>query len=180
MDDQLGAVIEVLHGMLPDECIVVALVFDDAGHAVALDLFTHHPLSHVIYRIADRTGVGRCILIGQKPHAALHAGDLRHLILLVEGVDLLPADRTFGIFSLTLVKKDRIAAVRAVSGGQLVRAHINSVAAAAVYFLSCEESGLRLGEAPAVWTLDCKFCHDKNLLYTTKGRPCAFIRKVCL
>ena len=40
--------------MLPDECAVIALVFDDAGKAVFSDLFRDQPLLNIILTVANR------------------------------------------------------------------------------------------------------------------------------
>lgn len=159
VDNELGAQVEVLNGVLPDQGFVAALIFDDAGKAVLLDLFGLDPLRHIIHMVADRAYVRAGPLSRPQPHPALSAGKLHRLVLLRHGVDGFPADGALGIFALALVKDHLVAAVRALAACQLVCADIDGVAAGAVDFLSRKEACFGLGVAPTVGAFDYKFGH---------------------
>ena len=145
--------------MLPDERFVVALVFDDAGKAVFLDLLGRDPLGHVVHTVADGAGIGRRGLVRAQTDAALCAGELHGVGLLRHRVDRLMADRAERLFALGLVEHDHVPAVRAFASRQLVRAHINCVAARTVNFLSRKEACLGFCVFPAVGTFNDKFTH---------------------
>ena len=159
MDDELAAVVEILNGMLPDQGLAVALILDDAGESVRADLLAHEPLGHVVFAVADRAGVCIRALAHHEADAALTAGKLRHLVLLVHGVDGLAADGALGGCALALVKDHVVAAVGALAAGQLVRADVDGVAAGAVDLFARKESGARFRVFAAVWAFDYEFRH---------------------
>lgn len=121
VDDQLRTEVEVLDRVLPDECFVVALVFDDAGKAILFDFFGGNALGNVIDTVADRAGVGRGSLAGTQANTALRAGKLHSVGLLRQRVDRLMADRAKCLFALGLVEHDHVPTVRALPPRQLVR-----------------------------------------------------------
>ena len=43
---------------VPDECRIVALIFDDGCDTVALDFFRHRTFGYVVDMVADGAGVG--------------------------------------------------------------------------------------------------------------------------
>lgn len=139
VDDELGPHVEILHGVLPDQGLVVALVLNDAGQTGMLDLLRFQPLGHIVHRIADRAGVCTGALAGLEEDAALGAVELGHFGLLRLGVDGLPADGALGLLPFGLVKDHLVAAVGALPGGQLVHAHIDDVAAGAVDLLPAKK-----------------------------------------
>ena len=160
MDDELRAVVEVLNRVLPDQGLVVALVLDDAGEAVFFDLLAHQPLGDEVFKVADRANVFLRVLARAQTHAALLAGEFGHLVLIGGGVDQLTADRAFGPVALRLVKDHVIAAVGALAGGDLVRVHVDGVAAGAVDLFAREKSSPRLRIFPAIRAFDNKFRHS--------------------
>ena len=145
MDDQLGAVVEVLDGMLPDEGAVVALVLDDAGEAVPADALGDQALLHVVLKVADRADVFCRALDHVQPYAALLAGEGLHLLLLRHGVDRPMADRAEGIGPLGLVEDDLVPAVGAQARRQLVGPDVDDIATGAFNLFLCKEARLRLG-----------------------------------
>lgn len=159
MDDQLRAEVEVLNRVLPNERFVVALILDDAGKAVLFDLLSRDPLGYVVHAVADGAGIGRGRLACAQADAALRAGKLHSAGLLGHRVDRLMADRAERFFALGLVKHDHVPAVRALPPRQLVRAHINCVAARTVNFLSRKEPRPSLRIFPTVGTFNHKFGH---------------------
>ena len=164
VDDQLGTQVEVLNGVLPDQGIRIAFVFNDGGKTLLLDLFSLDPLGHIVYMVADGAGVCRGGLGGAQPDAALGAGKFHGLILLRHGVDGLTANRTLGSGTLALVEYHIVAAVDAGAAGQLVGAHIDGVTAAAVDLLLGKEAGLGLYIFPTIGTFHNKFSHFLYLL----------------
>ena len=147
--------------MLPDEGLVVTLVFDDGGKTVSLNLLGFDALSHVVDIVADGAGVV-CRALGRaQAHAALCAGEFDGLVLLGQRVDRLTAHRALGRRAAALVKDHVVAAVRAGAAGQLVGADVDGVAAGTVDFLACKEAGFGLGVAPAIRAFDHKFRHDR-------------------
>ena len=159
MDDQLRTEVEVLDRVLPDERFVVALVFDDAGKTVFFDLLSRDPLGDIVHAVADGAGIGRRSLIRAQTHAALCTGKLYGVGLLRHRVDWFMADRAKRLFTLGLVKHDHVPTVRALPPRQLVRAHINCVAARTVNFLSRKEPRPSLRIFPTVGTFNHKFGH---------------------
>ena len=99
------------------------------------------------------------------PHAALAAGELRHLVLLVHGVDGLVTDGTPSLVTGSLVKDHRVAAVGALPRRHLIRADVDGVAAGAVDLLPGKEPGFTLGKLAAVGTFYYKFSHDCSPFY---------------
>ena len=160
VDDELGAEVEVLDGVLPDQCFAVALILDDAGKAVALYLLGFQALRHIVDMVADGAYVGGCTLGGTQTDPALTAGEFHGLVLLCHGVDGLAADRALGLCALALVKDHIVPAVGTGAACQLVRADIDGAAAGTVDFLSCKEPGLCFRIAPAVGTFNDKFRHS--------------------
>ena len=146
--------------MLPDQSFAVALILDDGGKAVALDLLGFQALRHIVDMVADGTYVGGCTLGGTQTHAALTAGEFHGLVLLCHGVDGFAADRALGLRALALVKDHMVPAVGTGAACQLVRADIDGAAAGTVDFLSCKEPGLCFRVAPAVGTFNDKFRHN--------------------
>jgi hypothetical protein len=69
------------------------------------------------------------------------------------------ADGAFGPVSLGLVEDHDVAAVGALPAGELVRAHIDDVAAGAVDLLPGKEPGLRFRIPPANRAFDNEFGH---------------------
>ena len=167
VDDELGPHVEILHGVLPDQGLVVALVLNDAGQTGMLDLLRFQPLGHIVHRIADRAGVCTGALAGLEEDAALGAVELGHFGLLRLGVDGLPADGALGLLPFGLVKDHLVAAVGALPGGQLVHAHIDDVAAGAVDLLPGEEAGFCLGVFAAAGTFNDKFGHIDTFIQMT-------------
>ena len=76
VDDELAAHVEVLDGVLPDKRLVVSLVLDDAGKAVALDLLAQKPLRHVVFKVAHGADICGRPPGDLQPHTALGAGEL--------------------------------------------------------------------------------------------------------
>ena len=127
--------------MLPDYRLVVALILDDAGQAVLLDMLGGDALLHVILKIADGADICTGALACTQTHSALCAGKFFRLLLLCHGVDGLTADWTLGFFALGLVKDYRITAVGAGAAGQLIGVDIDGVPAGAVNLFSGKEAG---------------------------------------
>ena len=167
MDDQLRTEVEVLDRVLPDERFVVALVFDDAGKAVLFDLLSRDPLGYVVHAVADGAGIGRGRLACAQADAALRAGKLHSVGLLRQRVDRLMADRAERLLALGLVEHDHVPAVRALPPRQLVRAHVNRIAARAVDLLPRKEPRPGLRVFPTVGTFDDKFTHALFLIFQT-------------
>ena len=159
MDNELGAVIEILDRVLPDECRIVALVFDDGSEPVVLDFLGCSPFCYVVDAVADGAGVCRCALRRAKTDSALSAGELDGFVLLRHCIDRLMADGAFCLVSLALVKHDHVAAVRTLAAGELVRADVYDIAAGAVDFFTCKEAFARLGIFAAVRAFYYKFGH---------------------
>ena len=167
MDDQLRAEVEVLNRVLPDERFVVTLILDDAGKAVLFDLLGRDPLGHVVHAVADGAGIGLRGLIRAQTHAALRAGKFYGVGLLRHRVDRLMADRAERLFPLGLVEHDHVPAVRALPPRQLVRAHVDRVAARTVDLLTRKEACLGLCKFPTVGTFNDKFTHILSLIFQT-------------
>ena len=145
--------------MLPDKRFVVALVFDDAGKTILFDLLGRDPLGDIVHAVTDRAGVGRGRLACAQADAALRAGKLHSVGLLRQRVDRLMADRAERLFALGLVKHDHVPAVRALPPRQLVRAHVDRVAACTVDLLPRKEACLGFCVFPTVGTFNDKFAH---------------------
>ena len=166
MNDQLGAIIEILNRVLPDEGAVIAFILDDAGQAVFADLFRHQPFLDVVFKVADRAHKYRCASRCGEAHAALLAGEHLQLLLIGHGVYLALADRAYGIRSFGLIKNDLVAAVRALPCGQLISPNIDDISAGTPNILFGEESGLPLSIFPAYRAFDCELGHwDCLLIY---------------
>ena len=149
VDDELRAVIEVLDRVLPDERLIIALEFDDAGKPVLLDLLGDDALLHIIDAVTHRAGVFFRAAVGKQTHAALRAGKFYHSVPLGGSVYCLAADGADGFVTLGLVKDNVVTAVRAAAACHLIRAYVYRVPARAVDFLACKEPGLCLGIFPA-------------------------------
>ena len=160
VDDELRAEVEVLNGVLPHQCFVVALILDDAGKAVLADALLHDLRGNIVVVVAHRADEVRRRLGRAQPHAALAAGELRHLVLLVHGVDGLVADGTPSLVTCGLVKDHRVAAVGALPRRHPVGADVDGVTAGAVDLFPGKEPGLTLGKLAAVGTFYYKFSHD--------------------
>lgn len=159
VDDKLRAEIEVLNGVLPHQCFVVALVLDDAGETILADALLHDLRGNIVVVVANRADEV-CRRLGcTQSHAALAAGELRHLVLLVHGVDGLVADGTPSLITCGLVKDHRVAAVRALPGRHPVRADVDGVTAGAVDLFPGKEPGFALGKLATVGTFYYKFSH---------------------
>ena len=159
VDDQLGTIVEVLDGVLPHEGVVVALILDDAGQAVPADLLRDEPLLHVIFTVADRADERRRALSRRQPDAALAAGEGLALLLVGQRVHRRLADWALRVRALGLIEYDLVAAVRALAGRQLVRAHVDDVPAGAFDLLPRKETRPGLGILAAGGTRDCKLRH---------------------
>ena len=57
MYNELGAHVEILDRMLPNEGVVVPFVFDYAGKTIVLYLLGLEPFRHVVYMIANGADV---------------------------------------------------------------------------------------------------------------------------
>ena len=165
VDDELRAEVEVLNGVLPHQCFVVALVLDDAGKTVLADALLHDLRGNIVVVVTHGADEVRRRLGGAQPHAALAAGELRHLVLLVHGVDGLVADGTPSLVTGGLVKDHRVAAVGALPRRHPVGADIDGVTAGAVDLFPGKEPGLTLGKLAAVGTFYYKFSHDVSPFY---------------
>ena len=149
--------------MLPNQGLVVPLVFDDGGQAVPADLFGFHPLGHNVFVVADGAYVSAGSLGGAQTDAALATGEFHGFVLLRQGVDGLTADGAFGRRPLALVEDHIVAAVGAGAAGELVRGDMDGIAAGAVDFLPREEAGLGLRIAPTAGAFNYKFGHFFHL-----------------
>ena len=159
VDDELGAEIKILDGVLPHQGFVVALVLNDAGKAVPLDFLGFQPFRHIVDMVAHRANIAACPFGCPQPHTALGAGKFNGFTLLRHGVDRLPADRALGILPPALVEHHVVAAVGTGAAAELVRADIDGVAAGAVDLLARKEAGLGLGVTPTIGAFDYKFGH---------------------
>lgn len=149
VDDELRAVIEVFNRVLPDERLVVALKFDNAGEAVFLDFLGDDALLHIVDAVAHGAGEFLRTSVGKQTHAALRAGKFYHFVPLSGGVYCFTADGADSFIALRLVKDNVIAAVRTAAACHLIRADVYRVPARAVDFLTCKEPGLCFGIFPA-------------------------------
>ena len=135
--------------MLPDERLVVALKFDDAGKAVFLDLLGDDALLHIVDAVTHRAGVFFRAAVGKQTHAALRAGKFYHSVPLGGGVYCLATDGADSFIALGLVKDNIVAAVRTAAACHLIRANIYRVPTRTVDFLPCKEPCLCFGIFPA-------------------------------
>ena len=164
VDDELRAEVEVLDGVLPHQRFVVALVLDDAGKAVLADALLHDLRGNIVVVVAHGADEV-CRRLGRtQPHAALAAGELRHLVLLAHSVDGFMAHGAQGLFALGLVKYHRVAAVGALPRRHPVGADIDGMTAGAVDLLPGKEPGLTLGKLAAAGTFYYEFSHDVSPL----------------
>ena len=160
MDDELGAEVKVLNGVLPDQRLIVTLVFDDAGQAVFSDALRGQTLLHVVFEVAHRADVCSDGFGGLQSNAALGAGEFLHFRLLGHGIDGLAADWAPGLLPLGLVEDYVVAAMGTFPSRQLVSTHIDSVATGTVNLLSGKEASFGLSVFPTVGTFNDKFRHS--------------------
>ena len=157
MYDQLGAVVEILDGVFPDQRFVIALILDDTGKTVFFDLLFFDLLCHIVYEVTNRAGVACRTFGSAQPYPTLGAGKFHHLVLLCHGMDGFVADRAFGAFAHALVEQHHIAAVRTLAACHFVGAHMDGIPAGAVDFLAGKKARAPLGIAPAVGAFNYKF-----------------------
>ena len=91
--------------------------------------------------------------------AALRAGKFYGLELKGRRVDRRMADGAERLFALGLVIEDGIAAVRAFTGREPFRPHVDGVPARAGDPPFCKQAGAGFGVFPAVGTFNYKFAH---------------------
>ena len=159
VDDELGAEVEILDGVFPDERFAVALVFDDAGKAVLPNLFGLEALGHVVFKIAHRAGVALRPARYAQAHAALAAGELHRFGLFGHGVDGLAADGAARVLPPGLVEDHVVAAMGTGAAGHFVRADVDGIAAGAVDLLAGEKARLGFHVLPAARAFDDEFGH---------------------
>ena len=182
MDDELASIVEVLDGVLPDEGVPVPLIFDDAGEAVRSDLLAQQALRHVVFTVANGAGICTGALGHPQADATLTAGELRRFVLLSAGVDGLMADGALGCRPLGLVENHGVAAVGALAATELVRAHVDDVAAGTVDLLPGKEPGLGFRVPPAYGAFDYESGHGLILLHSsgTFGISCFSVFFCCV
>ena len=159
MDDQLRTQVEVLNGVLPDQGVCIALIFDDGGQTVLLDSFGLQPLHHIVFMVAHRAGVGACVPVGGQTDAALGAAKLRHFNSVQRSLHLLAAHRAADLGTVGLVMDKGVAAMGALPGSQLLGTHIDGVTAGAIDLLSRKNTGLCLYILAAAGAFHYKFSH---------------------
>ena len=112
---ELRPVVKILDWMLPDESRIIALILDNGGETIMLDLFLRSSLGNVVYMITHRASEFICTFCRTKPNATLTARELNRLILLRHCIDRFMADRALGFIPLGLIEHHVITAVRALS-----------------------------------------------------------------
>ena len=157
--DQLRPEIEILNRVLPYDRVLRALVFNDARKPVLANLLGLNPLAQVVFAIAHGANERARALRRAQPHAALAARKFNHLILLSAGVDALAANGAFRVRAFGLVEHHVVSAMRANAAGELIRAHVDHIAARAIDLFSGKEAGFRLGKPPALRAFNHEFRH---------------------
>ena len=164
VDNQLGAEVEVLDGMLPHQRLAVALVPDDAGETVPPDILSLQTLGDIVFKVAHRTNVRLCTARRAQPHAALATGEFCHPARPGHGIDRLAADGTSGVRALRLIEHHVVAAMRTGAARHPVRADVDGIAAGTVDLPAGQEARLCFHVLPASGTFDDKSGHTQHSL----------------
>ena len=160
MHDQLRTQVEIFNGVFPDESLVVALILNDAGEPLILDLFLCHLCLDIDHCFAERTGVMLCIFVCGEIAGTGRTGEFHLVENAVAGVDLFLTHRAKCLFALGLVKNDVVSAVRANTGSHFIRFHMNGISTGAVDLFPGKKIGRCFGIFAAGRAFDYKFRHS--------------------
>ena len=135
---ELRAKVEVLDRVLPDNGIVVALIFYDTCKPVLFYSLLRELFLYIVHAITDGTGICCSIFRSDKLYAALSAGKFLHPGHIGLLVYFLPTDGAKRAVAFGLIEHDLISAVGAFAACELIGFYFKGITAAAGY-LPCAE-----------------------------------------
>ena len=157
-----AAGIEILNGVLPDQGVVIAFVFDGADEVALCNSLLLQDIGHVDLGITDRTGDG-CIFRGRffgiDLAGTLGAANLHHIIEVFPGMYGLFTYRADCLFALSGIDHNLVAAMGAFFRYKAILSNVNDPSAGTMNGLFRKEGIGRRMHCAAYGTFDYKIAH---------------------